>query len=64
MPVDDQAASTRRKLQGIDDPPSPGEAPPCADEEGLREFGQTETWPRIFEYRHPTHSLIDMMRYP
>ena len=57
----DFAAKTRRQLQGIDDPPPPGEALPSADEEGFRELGQTETWPRISEYRHPKHSLADMM---
>ena len=58
----DFAAKTRRQLQGIDDPPSPGVAPPCAEEEGLRDLGQTETWPRILEYRNPKHSLADMMK--
>ena len=61
MSVDDQAAKTRRQLQGIDDPPSLGVAPPCAEEEGYRELGQTETWPRIIEYRHPKHFLTDLM---
>ena len=52
---------TRNELHGIDEPPKPGEGPPCADEEGFRELGQVETWPRISEYRHPKHTLAQMM---
>jgi hypothetical protein len=52
---------TRNELHGIDEPPKPGKGPPCADEEGFRELGQTETWPRSSEYRHPKHTLADMM---
>ena len=52
----------RRQLQGIDDPQTPSESLPIADEESLREMGATETWPRTCEYAHPKHGLADLFR--
>ena len=58
----DFKARTRDQLQGIDDPPKPGELLPIADEECLRELGATENWPRTCEYWHPKHSLSDFSK--
>jgi hypothetical protein len=52
----------RRQLQGIDDPKSPSESLPIADEESLREMGATESWPRTCEYAHPKHDLETFYR--
>lgn len=41
--------------------PKPGEAPPCADFNGLREFGAFEFCPRKWQYGHKHHTLRDLM---
>ena len=59
----DLRAKTRRQLQGLpDEPAKPGESLPSADGEGLAELGATHTWPRVCEYRHPKHTLANLMR--
>ena len=53
---------SRNSSFGQDAPkPVPGEAPPCADFHGLREYGDHAFVPRKFQYGHKQHTLRDLM---
>lgn len=55
-------ARTKDELRGIKPTPAPGEEVPSADDDGLRELGATESYPRHHEYRHAQHTVEDLMR--
>ncbi len=44
------------------DTDQPGAKVPEADDNGLRELGATEFYPRHWEYRHPKHTFDDLRR--
>lgn len=55
---------TKEKNEFQDQPSEqkPGHKVPQADQDGLRELGQTEFFPRRHEYRHAQHTLKDLMK--
>src|SRR4051812_37118383 len=50
------------KEREVTTPGKPGDTVPHGDQEGLRELGATEFFPRHWEYRHPKHTFDDLRR--
>ena len=52
-------AKTREEMNGV---PKPGDDVPTADQNGLRDLGANEFYPRKWQYQHEQHTLADLQR--